>query len=234
MNTELKTRVIQHLKFKILNVELLLILFFGLISMDANAQFQQKEDLPSPRGAFLRSMVVPGWGHHYVDKTDWTRGQYHMAADAVMLLSYMGLKVRTNHLETNLQTYAMSKAGVDLAGRDRNMFIAVGNFDNLQAYNDYQLQSRNWDNLIADVPENQWNWGSGGQRIRYQDMREQVDKNNNQFPAIITLMVANRLVSGISAFARARKAWENVPEASFSYLNEFGEPGFTASVRFGF
>ena len=234
MKLKLRKEVIQNSKFKILNFELLLILFFGLISVDANAQFEQEADLPSPRGAFLRSMVVPGWGHYYVDKTNWTRGQYHMAADAVMLLSYIGLKVRTDHLETNLETYAMSNAGVDLGGRDRSMFLAVSNFDNLQAYNEYQLQSRNWDNFIAETPENQWNWDSSDDRNRYQDMRERVDKNNNQFPAIVTLMVANRVVSGLSAFVRARKQWENVPEASFSYLNEFGEPGFTASVRFGF
>lgn len=73
-----------------------------------------------------------------------------------------------------------------------------------------------------------------GDRFRYQDMRERIDKNSNQLPALITLMVANRVISGLSAFAKARNMNRNLPEARFSYLNEFGEPGLTASLRFGF
>ncbi|GAB5408295.1 MAG: hypothetical protein BalsKO_06600 [Balneolaceae bacterium] len=200
-------------------------------SVEVNAQFQENE-LPSPRTAFLRSLVVPGWGHHYIDRTNWTRGQYHLAADVVMILSYAGLKVRGNYLQTELETFALSRADANLDGRDREFQLAVANYDNLEAYNDYQLRSRNWDNLLADVSANQWNWDESSNRLHFQDLRERADKNDNQLPTIITLMVANRVISGLSAYTRARRIWENAPEASLSYLNEFGQPGFTASLRF--
>lgn len=233
MKPKLTREVIQNLKFKFLNFELLLILLFGLISVDATAQVQEKAEVPSPRGAFLRSLVMPGWGHLYIDKQDWTRGQIHMGAEAAMILTYAGLKVRTNYLEGNLVTFAMSNANADLDGRGRDYFLAVANFDNLQEYNDYQLRARNWTGILADTPENRWNWNSDEERFRYQDMRERIDRNNNQFPALLTLMVANRVVSGLSAYIKARKIWKNAPEASFSYLNEYGQPGFTANLRFG-
>jgi hypothetical protein len=47
-------------------------------------------------------------------------------------------------------------------------------------------------------------------------------------------MVANRVLSGINAFTRARDKIPNLPETSLSYLNEYGEPGVTAHVRFSF
>ena len=224
-------QLVQNLKFKIMNFGLLMIMI--AIPTLVQAQVQQKES-PSPRGAFLRSLVMPGWGHLYIDKTDWTRGQIHMGAEAAMILTYAGLKVRTNSLEGNLETFAMSNANADLGGRGRDYFLAVANFDNLDEYNDYQLRARNWDGVLADTPENRWNWNSDEDRFRYQDMRERIDRNNNQFPALLTLMVANRVVSGLSAYIRARKIWKNAPETSFSYLNEYGQPGFTANLRFGF
>jgi hypothetical protein len=223
----------KNLKFKILNYVCFAFLMLSSISISAqetNFTFEEK----SPRGAFLRSLVMPGWGHHYIDKTDWRRGQYHMAADAVMILSYAGIRVRNNQLESDLVTFARANAGIDLANRSRDTFLAIANYDNLDAYNDFQLRSRNWDDLITDSPENRWNWINNDDRFRYQDMRERIDRNSNQLPALITLMVANRVVSGISAFAKARNMNRNLPEARFSYINGFGEPGLTASLRFGF
>ncbi|MEQ9308565.1 MAG: hypothetical protein RLN90_03865 [Balneolaceae bacterium] len=213
----------------------LVLIGFVLAPSFINAQeFTSHTSSPSPRTAFLRSLVVPGWGHHYVDKTDWTRGQYHLAADVVMILSYAGLKVRGTYLQTELKTFALSRSGANLNGRDREFQLAVASYENLEAYNDYQLRSRNWDNLLADVSANQWNWDESSNRLHFQDMRERVDKNDSQLPTIITLMVANRVISGLSAYTRARRIWENAPEASFSYLNEFGQPGFTASLKFDF
>lgn len=213
----------------------LVLIVLVLAPIFVNAQdFGSTSKFPSPRNAFLKSLVVPGWGHHYVDKTSWTRGQYHLAADVVMILSYAGVKVRGNYLQTELETFALSRANASLDGRDREFQLAVANYDNLEAYNDYQLRSRNWDNLLADVSDNQWNWDESSNRLHFQGMRERADKNDNQLPTIITLMVANRVISGLSAYTRARKLWENAPEASLSYLNEFGQPGFTASLRFGF
>lgn len=213
----------------------LLLLGFLLVPILSTAQeLQASKDLPSPRGAFLRSMILPGWGHQYIDKTDWKRGQYHMAADAVMILSYLGLRSRVNYLEGNLETFALSKANADLSGRNREFFLAIANFDNLDEYNDFQLRTRNWNNLLSDTPENQWNWTVDGDRLEYQDMRERIDKNKNQLPALVTLMVANRVISGLNAFVRARKIWSNPPDASLSYVNELGQPGITANLRFSF
>ena len=211
----------------------MMIMIFAPVFVNAQ-ELNIEQDSKSPRGAFLRSLVMPGWGHQYIDKTDWKRGQYHMAADAVMILSYAGISVRNVQLENDLETFALANAGIDLANRNRDTFLAIANFDNLEAYNDFQLRSRNWDDLITDTPENRWNWVDDGDRFRYQDMRERIDKNSNQLPALITLMVANRVISGLSAFAKARNMNRNLPEARFSYLNEFGKSGFTASFRYSF
>lgn len=192
------------------------------------------EELPSPRKALLLSFVVPGLGHQYVDNDNWTRGKIHLGSEIVLLASYFGLNARANRLEGTLNTLARSKAGVSLSNRSREFELAVANFDNLAEYNDFQLRSRRWQNILPDTPENQWNWETENDRLNFQDTRDRISNSENQLPALLSLMVANRLLSGINAFTRARNMAENLPEASFSYLNEFGNPGITAHLKFSF
>ena len=210
---------------------LLFALLFGPIS---KAQAQQKEESPSTRGAFLRSLVVPGWGHYYADNNNWNRGKYHLAGEAVLVLSYFGLDARANTLENDFYTLAQSKAGTNLSDKSRDYLIAIGNYDNLNEYNQAQLRTRNWDQVYPDTPEFRWQWENTDLRNQYQDAREQVDQNRSQLPTLLSLMVINRLVSGISAFVKARDMGENMPDASFSYVNQFGQRGVTANLRFDF
>lgn len=221
--------------FSKIGTRIAIFVVLAVLLSPARISAQETEtSLPSPRGAFLRSLVMPGWGHYYVDNANWKRGQYHLAADVVMILGYTGISIRNNRLEDNLITFARSNANINLDGRSRDIYLAIAEFDNLDAYNDYQLISRNWNNLLPESTENQWNWQNNDDRFKYRDMRQRIDDNDNQLPALVTLMVMNRLVSGISAFVQARHKSEMMPEATFSYLNEFGEPGLTAHLRLNF
>jgi hypothetical protein len=192
------------------------------------------QDLPNPKMALLRSFVVPGWGHHYVDSDDWTRGKIHLASDILLIAGYFGLDARANRLEGNLNTLALSKAGINLSNKGRDFELAIADFDNLEEYNDFQLRTRRWQNLIEDTPENNWNWESDQARFEFQDTRDRISSSENQLPTLLSLMVANRILSGINAFTKARNLSQNFPEAGFSYLNEFGEPGVTAHLKFSF
>ncbi|MDR9417449.1 hypothetical protein [Gracilimonas sp.] len=211
-----------------------LILLPAISVFQVQAQTAQNEDLPNPRNAFLRSLAMPGWGHYYVDNNNWNRGKYHMAGEVVLILSYFGLDARANSLENDFYTLALSKAGTELSDKSREYLIAIGSFDNLDAYNQEQLRLRNWDNVFPDTPEYRWNWENRDLRNSYESAREKVDRNRSQLPALVALMVSNRLVSGLSAFIRARDMGKNLPEASFSYVNGLGEPGATLNLRFNF
>ena len=223
---------LEKIIFKI-SLSLLLLVFLSL-PFSAFAQQQPQEEKPSPRGAFLRSLVVPGWGHYYAEKNNWNRGKYHLAAEAVLLLTYAGLNIHSETLQNDYFTLAQSKAGTSLDGKSRQYRIAVGNYDNLRDYNDAQLQTRNWTQVYPETAEFNWNWENREFRNQYQNTRERVDRYKSQLPSLVALMVVNRLVSGVSAFIHARNRTENLPQANFSYINEFGEPGFTARVVFEF
>lgn len=183
---------------------LLLLILFLFLGYHATAQQSSVQD-PSPRVAFLKSLAVPGWGHYYVDNTDWNRGKFHLGADALLLISFFGLNIHSNNLQQNWFSYTRSKAGIDVEHRSRSIRLAVGDFNNLSAYNDYQLRNRNWDQLIDETPENRWEWQSDEARGEYNEIRNRFENIDQQLPALIGLMVVNRVVSAISAYNRAGK-----------------------------
>lgn len=180
-------------------------------------------------------MVLPGWGHYYVDHANWTRGKYHLAAEAAVILSYLGLSVHSNNVQQNWYAYGRSEAGVPIEGRSRRFQLAVGSFSSLQAYNDYQLRSRHWDRLFADTPENRWSWSSQQERSKYNNLRSRFERIDQQLPALLGLMAVNRIISGISAYNRARKKASKQSVTSSVYLSPYRfNSGIVANVRIGF
>jgi len=186
---------------------------------------------PDPRGAFLRSLVLPGWGHYYTDQDNWGRGAVHLGADVTLLAGYAGLKIRSTNLKEQYTTLASLRAGVDIADRNRSFQLAVADFNTLTDYNNFQLRSRNWNQLIADLPENRWNWGSDEDRDRYNELRSNRETVNNQLPAVAAFLVLNRVISAVSAYSRARKI-SGIPEMALSPYNVSGDTGFIATLRF--
>ncbi|MDX1619275.1 MAG: hypothetical protein R3224_10860 [Balneolaceae bacterium] len=194
---------------------------------------ETETEMPDPKVAFLRSLAVPGWGHYYVNPGDWTRGQYHLAGEAALVLSYFGFRLHSNNLEQNWFTYARMEAGVDIKGRDRSFQLAVGDFNKLEAYNELQERARNWDRFIADTPENRWHWRSDRDREWYADLRERFERIDQQLPALLSLMVVNRVVSAVSAYNRAKKATDPATSAAV-HFSTYGEYGVVANLRFSF
>ena len=157
----------------------------------------------SPRGALLRSLVLPGWGHHYVQPDSWTAGKLHLIADAALLAAYFGYDLRASDLETTLITQAKHFSGADLNGRPRSFRFAVADYESLAAYNDAQLRTRNWNRVLADTPENRWTWQDEASRKRFVSLINKQAAASDQLPAILSMMVVNRVLAGVGAYRRA-------------------------------
>lgn len=159
---------------------------------------------PKPSVLFVKSLIMPGWGHLSLGEQHQIRGYIHFGAEIGLLLSYFGIAARTARLQNNLYAFVEINAETSIKNRDRSYALAIARFENLQTYNEYQERSRNWNAFIADIPQNRWQWTSVEAQANYIRMRNQIDANNQQLPFIATAMIANRLISGISAFIRAR------------------------------
>ena len=186
---------------------------------------------PSPAGALIRSFVIPGWGHFYAGTEHKNRGLIHLGTDLALLGGYFGIRIHANNLEQNSYTFAQQHAGIDLKNRSREFILSVGEYGSLNAYNDFQERSRNWDRIYQTTGQNFWSWDSEQNRLSFLNMDTRVQDNRQQLPAIISLMVVNRLVAGISAFSRARQQQYAFGALSFSGP-EYGGNSFTLVARY--
>ena len=208
-------------------------IFAGILSLTF-ASTVVAQNNPDPRGSFLRSLVIPGWGHYYNDSDNWTRGKVHLGADVVMIGAYFGLNARAANLEDQFETFAQLNAGVSLSGKSRRFQLALAQYNSLEEYNDFQLRSRNWDQLLADREENRWQWKSDETREEYSNLRETSDRARNQLPAIAGLMVVNRALSAISAYRRARNMASGPELTLLPAYNGDYQTGIVANLSFRF
>lgn len=223
--------------------KIILLSFLILMGLSANnlkaqgsfsSGFNQTAKKPKPGIAFLKSLVLPGWGHYYVNKNNWTRGKIQMAADAALIISYLSLNSYTNHLKNDMFTYAATYSGTDIRNKGLQFQLNVASYDSRAQYNDYQERSRNWNQLYPDTQAYYWSWQSDRDRLHYLDMKDKYDRTRQQLPTLITLMVVNRLVSGISAYLRARKADKILPTVAFTIPAQFGTNGVQANITIPF
>lgn len=191
-----------------------ILLFLLLLSSTLTAQVIQETETElnfkgsiksvSPRSAFLRSMVLPGWGHHYLGRDHKRRARVHFTSELLFIASYFGLNQRASNMENRMFSYANTQIGIDLSQKSRAFQLAVAQYNSLNEYNDFMERSRNWDQILPNTPENQWNWSNDISRERYVKLRDDRERANQQLPGILSLMVVNRLFSGLNAFTVAR------------------------------
>ncbi|MBO6575710.1 MAG: hypothetical protein JJ896_11970 [Rhodothermales bacterium] len=162
----------------------------------------------SARGAFFRSLVLPGWGHHYANGGAWgTTGSLFATADVGMVLGAGSAEWRRGAAVESYRTLAAGGAGADLNGKNRTFFLRLATYRSSEEFLEVSLRNRAWDDIdyVAD-PSFQWNWQEERDYLEYRELREESETLRRRRTVLVASLVANRLVSGLSAARRAGRA----------------------------
>lgn len=165
---------------------------------------------PSAKKALALSLLVPGLGHRYVHGGDWDGWASLFAiADAGLWAGLLGVELRRDHLVEGYQTLAAQHAGVDPTGKGRAFYVNVATYESSDAFTEAQLRSRNWERVnYADDPSFQWEWATGAHFQHFRETREKSESLRRRRTFIVTTLVANRLIAGVTALRAARRAGE--------------------------
>ena len=191
------------------------------------------QKLPSPQKAFLRSLVLPGWGHSYAQGSWRGMATVYTGADIGLWLGLINANWRRDNLIQDYETLAVTRAGADIEGKDRTFYLNLATYQSSDEYLSAQLRNRAWDRVdyVSD-PAFHWAWSTEQDFFDFRDMRDDAETLGRRRSVFIALLVANRLLAGISSIGVTNKARMPV-EMSFSAPPRYEKyPVFNATVRF--
>jgi hypothetical protein len=168
--------------------------------------------------AILYSMLLPGMGELYAG--DYSSGKYFTIADALLWGSYIGFYSYGNMRKSDYKSYAATYAGVNNNGKDDSYYTIIGNYLNIQQYNDEKALERNF-NEMYNVDQYYWNWQNAGQRSAYKDMWTSSESAYNDLKFVAGALILNRVISMINA-VRLVSAYNNRQNDELSWQVSFG------------
>ncbi len=162
-------------------------------------------DAGDARGAFWRSLLVPGWGQHYVAGT----GGRFLAAEIIFWGGYMGFERLGDIRRDQYRTYAAEHAAARPGGKGRAYFDDLGFYQSRLEHNQF---ARYEDGPAAELyPLGRdffWEWDQDASRERYRQLRNASSHAGRQALYMTGLVVVNHLVSAVHAARMAGGASE--------------------------
>ena len=115
------------------------------MSDDSQLNFNPEDSKKSVGLGIIYSLLLPGMGEFYADAYD--IGKYFTIADGVLWGTFLGMNVHANWQENNYKSYAESRAGISNENKDENYYATIGEYNNIDSYNDEKALERNFEDM---------------------------------------------------------------------------------------
>ena len=189
---------------------------------EINTVFNYSDELESQKKStalgILYSLLLPGMGELYAES--YSSGKYFTIAEGVLWGTYIGMSVYASNQEDNYKAYATTKASVNIDGKDDDYFATIGQYQNIENYNDQKALERNFDQMY-DEETFFWKWQSTEDRRSYRSMWSSSEQTYNDLRFVVGAMILNRVVSAINA-ARLVSAYNSNLEEELSWNVSLG------------
>jgi hypothetical protein len=165
----------------------------------------QSEKYPAPEdtagsrtigGAFMRSLVLPGWGQRYAGAK--TAARNFFVVEAFLWGSFAAFQIYGHWLEDDYKLFAATHASAEVNGKEDQFFVDIGNFINIDEFNQSRLRRRDVEGLY-DPATHFWRWDTDANRQKFENLRIRSDKAFSNATFVIAGVIANHLISGIHA-----------------------------------
>tara|TARA_X000001036_G_scaffold50914_1_gene40582 strand:+ start:2735 stop:3205 length:471 start_codon:yes stop_codon:yes gene_type:complete len=119
--------------------------------------------------------------------------------ESFIFISILGSYSNANRTEINYQAYAAQHAGVNIAGKNRQFWIDIGNYLSLDQFNEEHLRWRDFNAIYEQNNDWNWSWDDDGNRKYFEKMRIKSDTWKLRGSFLIGGMVLNHIISAVDA-----------------------------------
>jgi hypothetical protein len=151
--------------------------------------------------AVLYSVLLPGMGEWYAGRTD--RMVYPLVSEGLLWMGFAGFNVYAGAVRDDARVFARQHARVASDGLGDDFYVAIGNYNSIDEYNDAKLVQRDLAALYTgDLYERcYWKWDAVASRLDYKDQRLLSDNMYNAGRFVVAGLIINRIWSAVeSAF----------------------------------
>jgi len=159
--------------------------------------------------AIVYSMLLPGMGELYADAYD--SGVYFTIADGVLWGTYIGMNVYGNWQKDRYTSYAQTNAGIISENKDDDYYANIGEYLNIDQYNDEKAFERNFDEMY-NTEQYFWKWNTSEERKTYRDMWVSSEQTLNDVRFVVWGLLLNRVISAINAVRLVSKYNNNLSQ----------------------
>ncbi len=166
--------------------------------------------------AVAYSLALPGMGELYAGS--FSTGQYFLIGESGLWLTYAGFISHGHWLRNDARIFAQQHSGAQLEGKDEQFEVNIGNFPNVEEYNQQKLRNREY-SLTYTTPQYGWQWDSDSHREEFKSLRIRSDEIYRNANFLLAAVVVNRI---ISAFMAGRAAAAHNRRAQYEEAWQFG------------
>ena len=206
----------------------------GITHQESGIRYQVPDTRKkSPALAILYSMVLPGMGELYANSYE--SGKYFTIADGALWSVFAGFTIYGKQQENNYKSFAQSKGGVNLNGKDADYFASIGAYESLDDYNSEMEQNRDFDRTYNPATY-YWKWASDDQRKEYRTIWNSSESAFTNVRFVVGALILNRVISVINAVRLVSAYNKNLPQ-EMSWNVSMGisnNPNLPSSLTFNF
>ncbi len=212
----------------------LLLALLVAVPVQAQDAAEPQPSRKSGKKAFALSLLLPGLGHRYAHGGSWAGSATVFAlADASLWASLVGTTWRRDDLVQSYTTLAASRADAKVAGKDRTFFLNLASFHSSDEFREVMLRNRAWDQIdyVSDRAFH-WAWASEEDFQAFRALRDDAESMRRRRGVVVSLLVANRLLAGLTALRATGRANARLPEVSLSLAPAADLPLVNLTMRF--
>jgi hypothetical protein len=159
----------------------------------------------SPRAAMAASLLLPGSGHHYLDRN--RSALAYITVDAASLFSFFLCGHVAGLVAKDAAGFAWIHSGAqgDIKDADDYYWKLVGNFMDVDEYNEVMDLNRTPEEKIIDK-NRAWRWDDESSQDRYNEIRTQSRGFRIASSFFLGAMVLNRVVAFIDTRSFFRRS----------------------------
>lgn len=159
--------------------------------------------------AIVYSLLLPGMGELYANAYD--SGVYFTIADGVLWGTYIGMNVYANWQKDRYIAYSQTNADVTPENKDDNYYATIGEYLDIDQYNDQQAFEYNFDEMY-DTETHFWKWNTSEERKEYRNMWVSSEQTFNDVRFVVGALLLNRVISAINAVRLVSKYNKNLSQ----------------------